>query len=194
MGAHQFVLHPICVAMAYIELFGFPWRPQVWLSFVIHDLGYAFCKFNGRLGCPNMDGQEGQTHPEWAAGVMHFLFDDNYMVQDYCGWHWERSQNWKNFCLYHSRFYVRRFGGELSDLFAADKLAFVYQSKRLYLWGTRITGELDEYLANAKNSTGHNVRSGNIDEWYETMCKHMSILAYDYKREKDAKCCLQLTN
>ena len=33
----------------------------------MHDLGY--------WGKPNMDGTEGETHPEFGAKVMHFLFD-----------------------------------------------------------------------------------------------------------------------
>lgn len=61
-GAHAFYLHPFFIFRAWWKLYGFPWDPRLWLAFAIHDLGY--------WGKPNMDGPEGETHPEWAAKVM----------------------------------------------------------------------------------------------------------------------------
>lgn len=72
-GAHCFLLHPIFVAVAWVKLYGWTWDPRIWVSFFVHDLGY--------WGKPNMDGTEGETHPELGARIMHFLFD---------GWKTER--------------------------------------------------------------------------------------------------------
>ena len=66
-GAHCFLLHPVFVAVAWVKLFGWTWDPRVWVAFFVHDLGY--------WGKPNMDGKEGETHPELGAKIMHFLFD-----------------------------------------------------------------------------------------------------------------------
>jgi hypothetical protein len=68
-GAHQFLIHPWFVAAAWWKLYGFPWDPRLWVAFILHDLGY--------WGKPNMDGPEGETHVEWAANVMGYLFDRN---------------------------------------------------------------------------------------------------------------------
>lgn len=65
-GAHCFLLHPIFVAAAWIKLYGFPFDPRVWIAFFVHDMGY--------WRKPNMDGPEGETHPELGARIMH-LFD-----------------------------------------------------------------------------------------------------------------------
>lgn len=66
-GAHCFLLHPVLVALAWIKLYGWTWDLRIWVAFFVHDLGY--------WGKPNMDGPEGETHPEAGARIMHFLFD-----------------------------------------------------------------------------------------------------------------------
>lgn len=66
-GAHAFYLHPWFVAWAWMRLYGFPWDPRLWVAFFVHDLGY--------WGKRNMDGDEGERHPEWGAMVMFRLFD-----------------------------------------------------------------------------------------------------------------------
>lgn len=59
VGAHQFLWHPVCVALAWRKLYGsLPSDPRVWLVFALHDWGY--------WGCPNMDGTKGKMHP-WRA-------------------------------------------------------------------------------------------------------------------------------
>src|SRR4051812_37617346 len=89
-GAHCFFIHPFFVAAGWWKLYGptkiFIGRneseprairydravytsifdPRLWIAFVIHDLGY--------FGKPNMDGDEGERHPEWGAGIMQRLF------------------------------------------------------------------------------------------------------------------------
>ena len=58
-GVHQIFWHPLTVTLAWKELYK-TWPS--WKEFVcifIHDWGY--------WGCPNMDGEEGENHPVWAA-------------------------------------------------------------------------------------------------------------------------------
>ena len=69
-GAHAFWLHPWFVARAWWKLFGFPCDPRLWVAFFVHDLGY--------WGCPNMDGDEGERHPEWGAQRMFCWFDGDW--------------------------------------------------------------------------------------------------------------------
>jgi hypothetical protein len=82
-GAHCFFLHPLFVAWAWTRLYGFPWDPRLWVAFFLHDLGY--------VGSPNMDGPEGERHPEWAAERMFQWFDgDHRMVGSELS-HWSRQ-------------------------------------------------------------------------------------------------------
>ena len=119
-GAHQFALHPWFVAWAWWKLFGFPFDPRLWLAFWLHDLGY--------LGKPNMDGAEGERHPEFGAKIVGVF-----------------GHEWRDLALYHSRFYARRDGVSPSRLCAADKLAISLTPWWLYLPMARLTGELAEY-------------------------------------------------
>lgn len=121
-GAHQFLLHPWFVALAWWKLYGFPWDPRLWVAFFVHDLGY--------IGKPNMDGQEGDLHPELGAKIMGSLF----------------GGEWGAFTLLHSRFMARRLGLQHSRLCVADKLATALTPAWLYLPMVRLTGEIDEYM------------------------------------------------
>lgn len=122
-GAHQFLLHPIFVAVAWTRLYGFPWDPRLWLAFIVHDLGY--------LGKRDMDGVDGESHPELGARIMGALF----------------GTRWYQFCLFHSRYYAKRHGSPPSRLCMADKLSFVVTPAWLYLPMTRLTGEIYEYMS-----------------------------------------------
>ena len=64
-GAHAFYLHPWFVAWAWWKLYGFPWKPWLWVMFFVHDLGY--------WGKPNMDGPEGEEHPWLGARFLYRL-------------------------------------------------------------------------------------------------------------------------
>src|SRR5579863_3099451 len=88
-GAHCFFLHPWFVAAAWWKLYGFPWDPRLWVAFFVHDIGY--------LGKPNMDGPEGESHPEVGARIMQRLFDRNLFGQGDAVRH-----RWHDLCLYHS--------------------------------------------------------------------------------------------
>ncbi|MDY6893805.1 MAG: hypothetical protein SVO01_00080 [Thermotogota bacterium] len=128
-GTHQFLIHPVFVALAWWKIYGFPFDPRLWLAFVLHDLGY--------LGKPNMDGPEGEKHPYFAARVMGFLF----------------GAEWYDFCLYHSRFIAKASQQPFSKLCVADKLAFALEPWWLYLPRAIISGEINEYMSLTKSST-----------------------------------------
>lgn len=173
------MIHPWFVAWAWIKLFGFPWDPRFWVAFIGHDLGY--------LGKPNMDGPEGETHPELGATLVHWL----------CDWSWERhsgrwwdpkayrrSRTWYYFSLCHSRHYSKRVGLPISRLAIADKLAFCLEPGWLYLPRVRATGELGEYMALAakyararSSGVGNGSReeieglaSGDAVTWHKALC------------------------
>jgi hypothetical protein len=98
--------------------------PKLWLSAFVHDIGY--------WGKPNMDGPEGETHPEVGAAFMR----EHY------------GNAWGDFCLYHSRFYAKRDGAQPSALCMADKVAFLKYPDWLIIALVRLSGEGKEYMAN----------------------------------------------
>jgi hypothetical protein len=126
-GAHQFLLHPLLVAWAWTKLYGFPRDWRLWLCFFVHDVGY--------WGCGDIDGAEGKEHP-WRGADM---------VRNHTN-----SIGWHRFALFHSRDQARVFSRQISRLCVADKLAFCLEWKWFYLWRCKMTGELAEYLENAK--------------------------------------------
>jgi hypothetical protein len=130
-GAHQFVLHPLFVGLGWWKLYGAPLDPRLLIAFFVHDLGY--------LGKPNMDGPEGESHPELGAWIMEKLF----------------GKKWGDFCRYHSRSAARNDSREPSLLCDADKYATVLVPRWLYLLLVKATGEIDEYLAHFRQSLEH---------------------------------------
>jgi hypothetical protein len=133
-GVHQFVLHPVLIAVGWWKEYGVRrvsidalhsthlFDPRLWLAFVVHDLGY--------LGKPNMDGEEGEAHPEFGARFMRRLF----------------GEAWGDFVLLHSRYYAKRQRLPVSALAIADKWVIVIEPSWLYLPRAWATGELAEYL------------------------------------------------
>lgn len=120
-GAHCWPIHTYYLFKAWWRLYGFPWDIRLWFAFALHDIGY--------WGKPNMDGDEGETHPELGANIMRRLF----------------GIAWYRFTLYHSRFYAKRDGAEISQLCVSDKLATVLTPNWIYLLLVRATGEIAEY-------------------------------------------------
>lgn len=161
VGYHQFLLHPLIVAWAWMKLYGFPWDLRLWFAFFLHDIGY--------IGLPNMDGTEGKAHPFLGGHIMHFLFDN---------WSLEAMQNgyeeveWFQFCIYHSRSLVKAYFGQPSKLMYADKLAFmlypVWLLKALY----RMSGECEEYFQNDWALLDRAEGFDKFETWYR--------FAYDY--------------
>lgn len=151
-GVHQFAIHPLFVAVAWWKLYGFPFDPRLWFCFYLHDIGY--------IGKPNMDGPEGEKHPEFGAGIIRRLFGDN----------------WGDFCLFHSRYYATANGRPFSRLAVADKFAICLTPPWIYLPLARMSGELKEYRANAARSEKKLARYGKLDtdlDWKLTVDAYM---------------------
>ena len=121
-GAHAVWLHGFFVAEAWRRLYGFPWDPRLWAGFFLHDVGY--------WNKTDLEGPSGESHVYAGARLMTTLF----------------GAAWGEWCLRHSRYWVRKDSGMLSRLAAADKLAFVLTPWWLYLPMTQATGELTEYM------------------------------------------------
>ena len=121
-GAHNIIIHPVLVFIAWWRLYGFPFDPRLWIAFLVHDWGY--------FGKSDMDGSEGETHVELGARIMRIF-----------------GRRWEEFARHHSRYYSRRDGVQPSQLCYADNLALCCEWPRLSLVRTRITGELCEYMA-----------------------------------------------
>jgi hypothetical protein len=185
-GAHQFLIHPLFVAWAWWKLYGFPHDPRLWVAFFVHDLGY--------LGKPNMDGPEGERHVEFGAAVMHFLFDRprlrRYIESEPGAFSYrQRRTRWRDFCLYHSRFYAKRDGRPHSRLCVADKLAIVLTPGWLYLPMARATGEIHEYmdLAKARTEAGEpkyvsmNIYSDRQSQWYANVQEYLRRWVDEHK-------------
>lgn len=173
-GAHCFLIHWLFVAWAWWNLYGFPLDPRLWAAFIIHDLGY--------FGKPNMDGPEGERHVEFGAKAMHWLFD---RLCDGPGRF--RSTAWRDFCLYHSRFYAKRDGQPFSRLCVADKLAIVLTPAWLYLPMARASGEIYEYMKLAKGAgVGAKYMSMNIwnadqAKWYANVQEYLRRWVDEHK-------------
>lgn len=140
-GVHQVLWHPITVWIAWVKLYGVwpSWKETVCI--VIHDWGY--------WGSPNMDGEEGERHPEWAAKIAGRLFGPEY----------------HDLCLYHSRHYCRNTGTEPSRLCWADKLSICYESWWWYLPRAMASGELTEYREKAAGAGVVPARASHR-EWF----------------------------
>src|ERR1035437_7770116 len=96
-GAHQVLIHPCFVAASWIELYGWPWDPRYWLSFLVHDWGY--------WGKAEMDSSDGEKHPILGAVLLNMF----------------GGEKWLRFCLYHSRLLARYMKVSPSRLCLADK-------------------------------------------------------------------------
>lgn len=140
-GAHQFILYPLFLAVAWTKLYGLPLDPRLWIAFIVHDWGY--------FGRENMDGDKGQRHPELGGKIMARLF----------------GQDWGDFCRLHSRYYAKLEGREPSPLCAADKLVLLVTPRWIYLPAVRATGEVQEYTA--LYAAWRGVESVTIEEWYD---------------------------
>lgn len=146
LGAHQVVLHPLFLAVAWARLYGFPRDPRLWVTFFTHDLGY--------WGLPNLDGPEGQRHPELGGKIMARLF----------------GPEWGAFTRRHSRFYAQLEGAEPSPLCAADKLVLLVTPSWIYLPCVWFTGEAREYQALFARWRG--VEHVSIWTWYAGLREH----------------------
>lgn len=147
-GVHQFIWHPITVLIAWWKLYGLPnWKEIICI--VIHDWGY--------WSKPNMDGAEGEKHPEFAADIASKLLGHDYMLQ----------------CLLHSRHYARRYDMQPSKLCWADKLSILYDPEWFYLFRARASGELKEYRQ-VSAAAGFVPLMASDHEWFIWVRNYMS--------------------
>ena len=201
-GAHCFLIHPFFVMVAWIKLYGFPLHPAIWISFFFHDLGY--------LGKPNMDGEEGETHVELGAKVLsvfdyRFIFKNvhevyrNYphytnlgykKVFEFAGYVFAKrnTKKWSNFSRYHSRFYAKKDGVNYSKLCVADKLAITLEPHWLYLPRVNWTGEINEYMTQAKNGDGKynsmKITTETQKKWFTDVCNYLREWVEEHKEIK----------
>lgn len=141
-GGHCLLLHPFFTALAWEKLYGVPKDPRLWLAFFVHDLGYIYCH--------DLDGPEGEEHVRLGARIMR----------------WVGGARWEAFTACHSRYWAKKTGRPFSRLCVADKLAFVLTPLWLYLPMVRSTGEIREYMTNARRSLT-SIR--NLEPW-EARC------------------------
>ena|SRR5579864_8614118 len=152
-GVHAFWLHSFFILAAWIKLYGWPRELPIYISFVCHDLGY--------FGKPNMDGPEGERHPELGAKIMHYLFDKRIVLKNRTSITKNviyGSSKWQDFTLYHSRKYVKRDNVQPSKLCCADKVAFLLMPRSIYLFLARLSGEIEEYKTESHMQ--------NASDWY----------------------------
>ena len=129
-GTHQFLIHPVFVLLAWLILYRrFPKFYEL-CAIVTHDLGY--------WGCPNVDGGEGEQHPERVAQWWrkHFNGFGELVANEVLG---------------HSRFYSKLKGLPLSPLFRADKLAPTLYPRWMYLLMGTLSGEIAEYMEHCRS-------------------------------------------
>lgn len=155
-GVHQFIWHPITVYIAWRKLYGkLPtWKETICI--IIHDWGY--------WGKPNMDGVEGERHPEFAANIVLQFFGS-----DFC-----------KLCLFHSRHYARNAGQEPSLLCWPDKLSHLYEPEWFYLLRARLSGELKEYRKVAADA-GFIPLSATDHEWWACIKKRLVKLGQEQR-------------
>lgn len=187
-GAHAFWLHPWFVALAWWRLYGWrrvrdPYVGQVslrdwrlWLCFAVHDLGY--------WGKRDMDGEEGEQHPYWAARlagkrlnrqVQYFATTTGQVVK----------RDWYYFLMCHSRFLSKRIGQPFSLLCPADKLAVALEPWWLYLPRVMLSGEVREYMKLARTEIDKygsmRLDLSSMRAWHRSMCDYLRRWAYEHR-------------
>lgn len=159
-GYHQFLLHPIALAISWWKLFGFPWDLRLWVAFVVHDWGY--------WGKPNMDGPEGEQHPYLGARIMQSLFDRKFRWPErVTGYNRLTVSPWYNFTILHSRFMAKAKNMHPSRLCAADKYVSLILPWWVQLPLMNLTGEIHEYMKGQNGRTGSN--GGSQLAWFRAM-------------------------
>jgi hypothetical protein len=91
---------------------------------------------------------------------------------------------WGDFVLYHSRFYAKRHGKPVSALCFADKMAIAFQPAWLYLPMVNATGEIKEYLKDAKTNSNGEVSGEDQLTWF---CEMQTYVYRWVMEHKDGK-------
>jgi len=133
LGGHQFVIHPVSVAIAWRRIYGhWPITLPYYVAFLVHDWGY--------WGCPDMDGPRGKEHPERGAQIMFRLFDPHCQEIDS-----PDAISWYEWTGCHSRAWAKLFMRDPSTLAAPDKLATRQIPTLLLALLYALSGEWREY-------------------------------------------------
>ena len=195
-GVHQVFIHPWVVAIAWIKLYGWPKEWQIWLAFLIHDWGY--------WGCQEMDGEDGEQHPKFAANLMFKIVVDIefFKLRSFrkpIAWidaskASDKAQEWYEFCLYHSRHFAKQAGTKPSRLCVADKLATAVEPAWMYVPRAWITGELAQYRQVHVNRISANgqindseralLLYGNHWQWKWALSNYLSRWALAHKEDQ----------
>jgi len=182
-GVHQFIWHPITVAVAWRKLYG-KWPTFLEsLCIVVHDWGY--------WGCPNMDGEQGKRHPvrgaclaaTWAARLVRWnrwailipllvltksgrlalkdmIFErefKSYISQIRAAFNESAVKAAVNayfLVLYHSRSLAKSDMKAPSRLCAPDKLCVLFDPHWFYWLRATLSGEGREFRQNAVGKIG----------------------------------------
>lgn len=190
-GAHQFLIHPFFMFIAWWKLFGFPWDPRLWAAFVVHDWGY--------WGKKDMDGPDGEKHVELGARIMHRWFDDcshrsiacPLLHKDYDLWKslttWRDTSRWYDLCLLHSRFYAKKADRPFSKLCVCDKQVIISTPWWIYLPLAHLSGEVHEYMARV--ATGKYKEqietSASSREWHRKMVDYIRGWVAEHKNKTE---------
>lgn len=186
-----------------------PIDPRIWIAFVIHDWGYFGCpNMDGPEGKMH-PWRAARWFTRWIdcgpprvnvhqENVYRFILD-----RELSGVHVggieaaiarldannqvriPEDQNapmlgpWGRFCLFHSRSLARLYNEPVSPLCAPDKIAAFMVPRWLYLTGSRWSGELAEYMAEADTETG---RAAGIDvsspeAWFDSVKVYLDQVA-----------------
>jgi hypothetical protein len=117
-----------------------------------------------------MDGDIGQRHPELGAKLAGRI------MYHYARWRGHDEDNaeffrelYIKFTLFHSRFYAKRAGRPVSELFMADKLSIAFEPRWWYLLRATMSSEIREYLANAPEHLAlpNPLSKNQWHNWYE---------------------------
>ena len=156
-GVHQFVLHPIIVAWSWLIIYRKWPKLYEWAAIITHDLGY--------WGMPNMDGSEGESHPEIMAGWWRKFFG-------------AFGEKVAREILGHSRFHAQKHDLPLSKLFKPDKLSTALYPRWLYLLLGNLSGEIDEYMGLCNDGKYTDIaKAGKTQtQWLIETQAHMSLM------------------
>ena len=156
-GVHQFVLHPVLVAWAWFIIYREVPKAHEWAAIITHDIGY--------WGSPNMDGPEGEDHPERVAAWWrkHFgEFGERVAIE----------------VLGHSRFHAKKNNLPLSKLFRPDKFSTALYPCWLYLLLGNLSGEIREYMEHTetgKYADEYRVYKGQL-QWLMEIQAHTALM------------------
>lgn len=166
-GVHQFLMHPLTVAAAWVLEYGLEsvydryvgyvsiFDPRLWMCFFVHDLGY--------LGKENMDGLEGKLHPLLGGKIMGKLF----------------GSKWRMFCVCHSGSMCDILKTGRSRLHQPDKRAMLMWPEQLYISMGRASGEIYEYMSHYSEYP-----NGSELEWLQEARRRVAI-SLEAKRDEE---------